>query len=216
MKTVYFVRHGESETNAGPIFLGPSAALTERGKKQTYCIAERASKLPVDTIVASTMRRAVETGDIIAQRISKPIQYSDLFTERLHPTSHNGLSKTHPECAREEQEFLERFTDPLWKFEDGENFVDLKKRADSALRFLEELTEDNILVASHGVFMTILLARVVHGEDLTAAECIRCIRGVYMDNTGLSILRYDPEKSDSWMLPWHVRVWNDHSHLADI
>ena len=213
MKTIYLVRHGESESNTGDIFYGPTAPLTDLGRRQASFIAERASKLPIELIVASTMTRAAETGDIIAARIGKPIEYSDLFTERHHPTSHIGIHKSTPEFLREEKEFLERFEDASWKFEDGENFDDLKARASQALEFLEKRTESDILVASHGVFMSILLARVVLGSELTATECGRFIRGFHMNNTGLTILRNDPK--NHWALPWHVRMWNDHSHLAD-
>lgn len=213
MKTVYIVRHGESETNVGVVFGGESAPLTELGRKQAVFIAERASKLPVEVVIASSMKRAMETGEVIAQKIGKPIEYSDLFRERRHPSSHTGVLKNSLEFLREEKEFLERFGDPSWRFEDGENFADLNTRASEALAFLEERPESEILVASHGIFMSILLARAVLGEELNGNECIRFIRGFYMKNTGISILRKDPE--NHWPLSWQVRVWNDHSHLAD-
>jgi broad specificity phosphatase PhoE len=131
------------------------------------------------------MTRAIQTGEIIATKIARPIEYSDLFTERRHPTSHSGLSKHDPEFIREEKEFKERFQDPTWRFEDGENFRDMKIRAGEALHFLTERSENNILIASHALFMRVLIARIIMGEDLSAGECEKFFRSLRIENSGL-------------------------------
>jgi len=59
------------------------------------------------------------------------------------------------------------------------------------------------------------VAEIIMGEKLTGSECIRIIRGFYMDNTGLTELEYDASPASRWPLPWRLRIWNDHSHLAD-
>ena len=51
MTTVYLVRHGESETNAGTIMFGKSAKLTARGHEQAKFIARRCARLPVEVII---------------------------------------------------------------------------------------------------------------------------------------------------------------------
>jgi len=215
MKRVYFVRHGESETNVGDRHIGPTAALTEKGRKQASFMARRAHSLPIDIIIASTMTRAQETAGIIAAEIGIPIESSDLFVERIHPSAQRGRLKEDPDSKLYEKEFIERFADPAWRFDDAENFDDLHARAAQALQFLESRPEDHILVVSHGIFMSILVAEIIMGEKLTGSECIRIIRGFYMDNTGLTELEYDASPASRWPLPWRLRIWNDHSHLAD-
>jgi bisphosphoglycerate-dependent phosphoglycerate mutase len=96
MKTIYFVRHGESETNAGDILLGPTAQLTEKGKEQAQFIAERCAKIFFEVIISSTYPRAKDTAQVILERNKTPIEYSDLFVERRQPTSIVGSKKTDP------------------------------------------------------------------------------------------------------------------------
>ena len=62
MKTVYLVRHGESTENdwSSPIYQGKKALLTKLGESQARLFAERAARLPIDVIVTSPYRRAVQ------------------------------------------------------------------------------------------------------------------------------------------------------------
>ena len=52
VKTVYFVRHGQSEDNVAPVFQSPDSPLNEKGKKQADSIAQRISKLSFDALIA--------------------------------------------------------------------------------------------------------------------------------------------------------------------
>ena len=85
MKTIYFVRHGQSEGNAGPVWVDATSKLSAKGKEQARVVAERFTKLPVDIIISSTMDRAVETAQIIAERIDKKTEQSELFVEPQTP-----------------------------------------------------------------------------------------------------------------------------------
>ena len=213
MKTVYFVRHGESETNAGNVLLGPTAQLTEKGRKQALFIAERCAQLPLDVIISSTYPRAKDTAQAIVDRVHKPIEYSALFIERKQASKMVGKRTDDPEYLDYVKLLQAHGHDPKWRFEDSENFLDLKERASNALRYLEDLSEENILVVTHGLFMRVLLGRVIMGEDLTGQEYQRFLRGIEMENTGLTVLRY---QQDAIANPWRLWIWNDHSHLADI
>ena len=91
MKTIYLVRHGESEGNAGPLRLGHAGGLTERGREQAQILANRCSKLNVDLIVSSTLQRARETTEYILKKVIAPVEYSDLFIERRNPSEIMGI-----------------------------------------------------------------------------------------------------------------------------
>src|SRR5438067_11064146 len=69
MKTVYLVRHGESETNAGNIMFGKSAKLTARGHEQAKFIAQRCARLPIEVIISSGFLRADETARYIVDAV---------------------------------------------------------------------------------------------------------------------------------------------------
>ena len=207
MKMIYFVRHGESEGNVGPLRQLKTTPLTENGKQQAQFIADRATKLPIEIVVSSTMTRAKETADFIVEKIGRSIEYSDLFIEKRHPSEVYGKPKDNPESLQAEQSIAENFKVPGYRFSDEENFEDLKERAGEALTYLLQRPEEKIMVVTHGFFMRIIMARVFFGEKLTASECEQCIKKFHMENTGLTIIAHD--KNDWWL--W---TWNDHAHLG--
>ncbi len=211
MKKVYFVRHGESEGNVGPIRQTGATALTEKGKNQSKIVAERCAKLPVEVVISSSMNRAKETAHIILEKIAKPIEYSDLFVERRRSSEVLGKPKDSEIAKIAEKEVEAHFQESGWRFSDEENFDDLKERARKALNYLAERSEENILVVTHGFFMRIIMACVLFGEKLTGVECVECIRAFHTENTGITVLVND-EKDEK--TPWWLWVWNDHAHLG--
>lgn len=210
---VYFVRHGESVSNAERISQGPAAPLSELGKKQAEFIATRLSKLSIDAIIASPYTRTKETAEIIAQKINKPIEWSDLFVERRQPSELIGksfddpLRKTIFEISREAHD------DPAWKYSDEESFLDLRTRAETALALLTVRSEEHILVVTHGFFKRLLVGSMLFGEEFNPPQ-YRAIRSfLHTDNTGITICEYrapDEEHPDS---RWKLITWNDHAHL---
>lgn len=209
MKTIYFVRHGESEGNVGLVRQGHHSSLTEKGMEQARFIANRAKKLPVEVLVSSSMKRAVETAEIIGKEIGMAPELSDLFIERRRPSVQIGKAKDSADSVDAELMILENFTKPGYRYSDEENFDDLKERAGRALIFLENRKEENFLVVTHGFFLRIFVARALFGSALSSQEGDHFARTFHMENTGLSVLKYD-EKGKYWWL-W---VWNDYAHLG--
>lgn len=211
MKTIYFVRHGESDANVG-LAQGPLSPLTERGRSQARFMAERAGNLKIEAIIASTMTRAQQTAGIIAEHIGKDsVDSTDLLVECRRTSYHDGKSKHDPESIRIDKEISEHFTEAEYRYSDEENFDDLKKRAGEALAYLESRPEKHLLVVTHGYFMRVLVAYAAFGPSLTAHECQRILHSFHTENTGLTVFRYDVTK----LQPWWIWIWNDHAHLAD-
>jgi broad specificity phosphatase PhoE len=211
MKKIYFVRHGESEGNSGPIRQVTTTVLTQKGIEQADFVAERASKISVDFLISSTMTRAMQTAQIVSEKISKPIDFSDLFVERRRPSEVLGKLKDDPQSLIAEEEIKLHFTEPGWRFSDEENFDDLKARALEALAYLAARPEDNILVVTHGFFLRVIMSCVVFGEDLSGKECQKFVQTFHMENTGMTVLGYDDKNDKN---PWWLWVWNDHAHLG--
>jgi probable phosphoglycerate mutase len=217
MKTVYFVRHGESTSNAGPIVVGPLSELTDRGREQAAYIATRCKNLPLDIIVSSTFVRAKDTAQIIADQVGKTIEYSDLFVERRRPSEEIGVRRDSALFSKVGAAMRAHFPEPGWRYSDEENFDDLKERAGTALRYLAARPEQHLLVVTHSFFLRTLLARAIFGDSLTGKECQDVLRGFEMENTGITILHHQPE--EYYTVPgseieWRVWVWNDHAHLG--
>ena len=93
MKTIYFIRHGESEGNTGPVRQDGFSSLSDRGREQAAFMAERCSKFPIDILVASTMTRAQQTATIIGEKIGKEVVSSEFFTERRRPSAQTGSQR---------------------------------------------------------------------------------------------------------------------------
>ena len=166
MKTIYFVRHGQSEGNAGEVWVDGTSPLSDAGKEQAQAVAERIVKLPVDLVVSSPMLRTKETAEIIAQRIGKQVAYSDFFVERRHPSFSFGRVRSDPDVMKVYREIRQNFHVSGYRYSDEENFDDFKVRALAGLNYLAERDEKNILVVTHGFFLRILIAAAIFGENM--------------------------------------------------
>ncbi len=219
MKTVYFVRHGESTANAGaPTYQGEASDLTEKGMEQAKFIAKRCSKLAIEALIASTAKRARQTAEHIAEEIGLDVEINELFTERKIPKELLGKPTDDSTANSMHEQWMQSFFQDNVRVGTGENFADLKERVLQALAYLLERPEKHILVATHGFFLHMTIALVTLGESLTAAEFNKIAPAVWMDNTGLTRIEYrdqvftrlDGKRHTGWVL----RVWNDHAHLG--
>ena len=67
MGSVVLIRHGEADGNRHHRLIGWSdVGLTEIGRRQAESVAQRLSEAPIDRIVASDLRRTVETAAPLA------------------------------------------------------------------------------------------------------------------------------------------------------
>lgn len=212
MKTVYIVRHAESEGNVGVVLQGMTTTLTDKGHEQAEVVAARCAKLPVDTLISSPMTRARVTADAIALSTNLSVEESDLFKERIRPSSVQGKSPLDPTALVLEASWTLSLFDEGPKVEDGDTFLELKARAVEALAFLEHHASDSILLVGHGYFLKVMFANIILGPEHTGSEFKKLYFSMQTDNTGLSVITMDSKAEHS---KWVIRVFNDRSHLGD-
>lgn len=83
MTTILLVRHGETIDNARQIMQGQTQGdLNEKGREQARQVAERLSAEPIDAVVASDLRRAIQTAEIIAAPHNLVVKTTELLRER--------------------------------------------------------------------------------------------------------------------------------------
>jgi len=83
MTTIYLVRHGETVDNARQIMQGQTQGeLNEQGREQARQVAERLAAEPIDAVVASDLRRAIQTAEAIAAPHGLPVVTTPLLRER--------------------------------------------------------------------------------------------------------------------------------------
>jgi broad specificity phosphatase PhoE len=148
-----FVRHGQTDFNKNNLPQGQEidAPLNETGIAQAE---ETAKALPnhIDLIIASPMKRASQTAEILNKRFNKKIELNDDIKE-LRYGSLAGIPW--PQIAeimgdKDVKEKDENITFDYSKF-GGDSAEDLKRRV---ARFVDEVKEKyptkTILVAAHG------------------------------------------------------------------
>ena len=210
-KTVYFVRHGQSEGNVGTVYQPLNSPLTEKGREQAKYIAERVAAFSFESIVSSPLTRAKETAETIAERVKKPIEFSDLFVERRKPTNLNGKSHADEDAQALNNDWEKSLYTSGYRAQDGENFDELMLRAAQALKHLANRPEKELLVVTHGFFLRTMVAYIILGKKIDGDAFKHFQYRVRTQNTGLSVLEFDSELGD---LSWRLLVWNDHAHLG--
>ena len=83
MTTLYVVRHGETVDNANQIMQGQTqGALNEHGIQQAREVSEQWKDKPLDVILASDLKRAIDTARIIAEPHQMEVLTTPLLRER--------------------------------------------------------------------------------------------------------------------------------------
>ena len=83
MTTLYLVRHGETVDNVRQIMQGQTQGeLTENGILQARQVAEDLKDIPFDAIIASDLKRSIDTARIIAAPHQLEVQTTSLLRER--------------------------------------------------------------------------------------------------------------------------------------
>ena len=99
MTTIYFVRHGESESNLITQFAGSlDMPLTQRGQEQAALTASYLSTFPIEAVYASDLSRAFETGRAIADAVGCPI-YGMRDLREIYAGDWEGKTYAQLECA---------------------------------------------------------------------------------------------------------------------
>lgn len=205
---VYLIRHGESEFNAKGLHQHGGVPLSANGLLQTESLAKRFSNIPVDLIIASPYERTKQTAEAITKVVNKPIRFEPLLREVKRPTEVEGKSFDDPATVAIRRKMEENYTNLEWRHSDEENFSDFKKRGLEALRLIENIKGENIVVVSHAEMIRMLVALMMFGDDLTPDELSHVSKFFRSSNTGITICEYINED-------WDMFTWNDHAHLAE-
>ena len=160
-RTIYLLRHGESETNRQRIFAGRklNPALTSEGREMVKLQSRRIAVLGVKEIFSSPMLRARQTAEIVAKQCELAVNYSDDL-EEVDVGSLNGLSLDDPKhyavytCAVKQWETGHS----EYAIPGGESLQQVRERFDRMLALiLDGITPSSILLVGHGVlWMTVL------------------------------------------------------------
>lgn len=157
---LFIARHGETEYNRKNLIQGRGIdeLLNETGRLQANAIAEFLSDNPADHIFTSSMRRAMETAEIIAWSHRKEYAYFEDLDEMNF-----GVLEGKPieEVKDDLRQLHETWKGGNIEFapENGESPLQVFNRASARMKtLLKEHQGTNILFILHGRLIRILLS----------------------------------------------------------
>ncbi|HAG13908.1 MAG TPA: histidine phosphatase family protein [Ruminococcus sp.] len=201
--SVYLVRHAEAEGNVKEFFQGNiDTELTEKGRQQIACLAERFREIPLEAVYASPFRRAKQTADAVNLYHGLPIvpEYAlrEINGGDWEGCAWKDLPVRYPEAYRLWTTDMPAFCAP-----NGEPMREVYSRM---REILTEIAGNNagrtIAVVSHGCALRNFLAYVESGTINGLADV------GWSDNTAVSLAEYDVEAGT-----WKLIFKNDASHL---
>jgi broad specificity phosphatase PhoE len=182
MKTVYLIRHGETQANRDGVFRGRGEVpLSPAGLKQAGELRDYFSALPMQRVFSSPLQRAAQTAAICFP--GRAVELQELVNN-LDLGAWSGRRKK--EIAAEEPELWRRWLeDPeRMSFPGGESLAAMKARTRRFNRLLAEAGEERIAVVTHRSVLKALLA-----EALGLGG--RWFWKFHLDNASVTVLLHD-------------------------
>lgn len=213
-KTVYLVRHGETEYNAALRHQDNSVVLSKQGVKQADALVTYFASLPVEVCIASAATRTQATLQPLALALGHELIIEPLFNERKDPAEIEHQYKSDPAVKKIEAEILARSEDADWHYADEENYHDMIARARTALQYLTNRPESSLVVATHHKMIKYLFGALA--DPTLPAPLWRSLiyEGMNLNNGSVTVLTKNP--ADSVTDNWRVVTWGDVSHLRGL
>ena len=215
---LYLIRHAESENNANPIHLRvEDPPITATGARQAAILAAHLQDHPIDILITSPVRRALQTTRYIREATGQHVHvWADVFEEGGIYRGHGpeaieggpGLSREEVLLHLVEQESQcsldARITaDGWWGCRQRESAEQAIARAGKVVRQLLDRFRpgQNVVMVSHADFKRRLLIEMLGPQQDPHAF-------TKLSNTGISRLDHDGQQ---WRLAW----LNSVRHLPD-
>ena len=161
---LFLVRHGATKLTAEDRFSGSVGVdLSDEGRRQASCLADRLADEKISAIYASPLSRTFETAAIIGR--GRPHQLTPIERDGLREISHGrweGLTRQEVE-ARYPDEYAAWESDPFtFAPEAGESGVAVLARALPVIRdVVVRHAGQNVIVVSHKATLRLLLSSLL-------------------------------------------------------
>ncbi|MFT4414309.1 histidine phosphatase family protein [Fredinandcohnia humi] len=142
---LYFVRHAHSKYTPDEL----QRPLSDKGIQDAQKVTDIFQNKPIDTILSSPYKRAVETVSGIASHIQKEIKIVNGFRERT-------LSERPVEDFSKAITYV--WSNPHFSLEGGEsNFTAQQRGVNATIEVLQTYKGKNIVVGTHGNIMVLIM-----------------------------------------------------------
>ncbi|MGB0384713.1 MAG: histidine phosphatase family protein [Ardenticatenaceae bacterium] len=208
---LYMIRHGQSYINLPDYAFGNSdEPLTQLGRRQAAALREWLPKtLPkVDAIYCSTLSRAVQTAQPLAQAYGVAIHFEHRLREiGCNRMDHTPLPDNNLPQYADYWSSERPFASITPRIEDGESLMNFRSRVGSLIEeLLVKHREQIVLVVCHSRVIEIAFDHIFN-----IGPWRRCEIEVY--NTAITYFEYvDLPNRETWRLHFHNQV----EHLAQL
>ncbi len=195
------LRHGQTPMSVQRRYAGRTdVPLTETGLAQAAAAAKRLASAAIDAIVASPLRRTVQTAEAVAAVTGLPVTTDDGFRETDFG-DWDGLTFAEVR-ERWPSEMTAWLADPQVAPPGGESFADVSERVTAALaRLLAARAGQRVLLVSH----------VTPIKTLVAAALLAPPPALFRMHLDVAALSEIDWYADG---PAVLRSFNDTAHLA--
>jgi len=182
MRKIYFVRHGQTDANVKKQYCGQTDVdLNRKGLKDAVSIAKVLKSASIDAIISSDMKRTIKTAELINQYHQLKIELMPEFREinfgRFENLTFEEIGRKYPE--EKEKMIQEKIN---YNFLEGESLTQLHLRVTKAFnKLLEEKTDENLLIVSHGGVIRMILTEILSGD-------LNNYWSIEVDNTRISTI----------------------------
>lgn len=200
MLSVWLIRHGESEANAGlPTQHPAKTPLTAKGQRQAQQVAAILHQ-PPDWIIASPYWRAQQTAQPLRDRFAE-VPYTEWPVQEFTYLSTVHYQNTTIEQRRPLSDAYWLRNDPFYVDGEGaESFEDLLLRVETTYAQLYKLNADRVVIFSHGRFIRAMLWAALTGTTIVDAKRMlqfQSFIGSFSVPNG-SILKLQIQANDIW------------------
>ncbi len=163
MVKIYLVRHAESVANTRGIYQGQTydTELSVRGKSQAQALAQCFKRISFSRVIASPLKRTMQTATIVALNKHLPVQVEPQIIE----TNHGDWEGKHKEIIKKTWPWIyrkwSRFPSST-KFPQGEHFLETQKRVLEWWQLFCQNISSDTLVMSHDNIIRIIVARILN------------------------------------------------------
>lgn len=199
-KTIYFIRHGETELNRQHIVQGSGvdSSLNDTGRGQALAFYQKYQAFDFDLIIASALRRTYET---ITPFLEKELPLiRDARINEINWGDHEG-KKSEPWMVQAYKDMIAEWGKDNFdaRLSNGESAQELSDRLAAFLEDLKRREENQILVCTHGRTLRCMMC-LVKGQHLREMESYT------HSNTGLFKVHLEDGQ-------FRVEMENDTQHL---
>jgi len=189
VKTIYFVRHGQTEWNAINRFQGQwNSDLNELGREQAHANGRLLERFGIEAIFSSPLDRTRQTTEIIREYVPAPVTYDERIVEWDCGDWSGHLRDEILE--RWPEEYAALLDDPFYyRGPSCENYPDMFERARPFVAEIVAHEAQTLAVVSHGMIGKVMMSILI---GLEPDETL----GIYQPNDAVIRLTLGPDGAE--------------------